>query len=468
MLYNGVLWYLGGYQTPRSTTYSNKITSFSLSTDFNLTNPNWIDGGSIDSDVRFQYSPSAAIDSDNGVFYIFGAYSQSSTVSLEPTNNGYNKVYSYSVGSNTGSSGLKTLTNNPGPNDPQWRFQHTLDYYKNGNQLIMHGGRYFSSQSGQLTTSNSTYSFDIASNSWTLISNGGPAVYYHNSLIYNNKLYIIGGTSDGITINGLDNAYILDLNTKTWTTKKLSSPPSNPRVGMSLVLSGSTAAIFGGYVNLSGAFTSDFFAGYTLNLDKLEWITPNKNSDIQNAAQRAYMCAVATPQNNYLITQGEVSSNTIGTTVADSLSSSAQLWNYNGWTLISNNIPIVLPSTQNLVNGKIGIILMAVLIPLAFIFITWLTCYCYKKSQAGKSIAYTVNEPVWTDPYEKSNNNSSYLNATATNKGTDLTLENDRQIDYDDPMNLDTDLFANPDTVLSASQSQMNILPVNGRRSYYE
>jgi hypothetical protein len=237
---------------------------------------------------------------------------------------------------------------------------------------------------------------------------------------------------------------------------------------MSLVLSGSTAAIFGGYVNLSGAFTSDFFAGYTLNLDKLEWITPNKNSDIQNTAQRAYMCAVATPQNNYLITQGEVSSNTIGTTVADSLSSSAQLWNYNGWTLISNNIPIALPSTQNLVNGKIGIILMAVLIPLAFIFITWLTCYCYKKSQAGKSIAYTVNEPVWTDPYEKSNNNSSYLNATATNKGTDLTLENDRQIDYDDPMNLDTDLFANPDTVLSASQSQMNILPVNGRRSYYE
>ncbi|KXN74558.1 hypothetical protein CONCODRAFT_82855 [Conidiobolus coronatus NRRL 28638] len=461
MLHNGILWYLGGYQTPRTTTYSNKLLSFNLNTDFNLTNPDWVtSSSSIDSSVRFQYSPSAATDTNNGIFYIFGANSQSDPVSLQPAK-GDNKLYSYSVDT----AALKALTDNPSSSDPQWRFQHTLNYNQNGNQLIMHGGRYYSSQSGLLTTSNSTYLFDVGKNSWSLISTDGPALYYHYTLIYKNKLYVFGGMGDNQILNNLDNVNIMDLNTKTWTKATLNGPAPLPAIGMSLVLSGSNAASFGGYANDQGQFSGVFLAGYTLDLDNLNW-DMKKTDDLQNAVQRAFMCVVTTAQSNYLLTQGEIKPSSTGTTVTNALSSTAQLWNPNTWSLILKNIPTT-SSTQNPVNSKIGIILMAVLIPLAFIFITWLTCYCYKKSQAGKSVAYTVNEPVWTDPYEKSNNNS-YLNATATNKGTDLTLENDRQIDYDDQMNLDTDLFANPDTVLSASQSQMNILPVNGRRSYYE
>jgi N-acetylneuraminic acid mutarotase len=95
--------------------------------------------------------------------------------------------------------------------------------FKRGQYLLCYGG---SGKSFGLSSSNTLSRFDLATNTWSVVSvTGQPPLemYGQGGVINGNLLYVVGGTTGHTYSNEV---HVLDLTTRVWT--QLSSNYSDP------------------------------------------------------------------------------------------------------------------------------------------------------------------------------------------------------------------------------------------------
>ncbi|GAB4206452.1 MAG: hypothetical protein OHK0013_23160 [Sandaracinaceae bacterium] len=149
----------------------------------------------------------------------------------------FNDIWAYDLEADTWSE----LATNGGP--PPARSSPALQYDAARDRVILFGGN--SSTSGlTLTGMGDTWSFDLASGTWTEITSAGPSPrLFHASAVAGDRMYVFGGTPDfdGPFLNDL---WALDLTTDTWSEVTTTGDVPDTRFGAEMVYDAAGNRIF--------------------------------------------------------------------------------------------------------------------------------------------------------------------------------------------------------------------------------
>ncbi|MFT5460333.1 MAG: hypothetical protein ACI9K2_006852 [Myxococcota bacterium] len=157
---------------------------------------------------------------------------------------------------------------------PRKRGRHVSAYDAVGNRMIIHGGRFRAESSGLYTLFDDTWALDLATDTWSKLSSGGPgARTNHAGVAGNGTFYVMGGNAseDGGFFQPLDDTWALDLATGEWTEL---ATKNNPEARLfhagALSPDGGTLYAYGG--GDEGAFLGPFFGDlWALDLASLKW-----------------------------------------------------------------------------------------------------------------------------------------------------------------------------------------------------
>lgn len=143
------------------------------------------------------------------------------------------------------------------------------------NQLLLHGGRTREGTSGTYTVFDDLWAFDMATDTWTQLAEGGPpARSNHTMVVAGDRLILFGGndSDDGLTFGPLSDLWAYDLNAGTWSELRYSGDDPGARLFHSATVSddGATLYVYGG--GDENAFFGPFFKDlYALDLNSLVW-----------------------------------------------------------------------------------------------------------------------------------------------------------------------------------------------------
>lgn len=107
----------------------------------------------------------------------------------------------------------------PDGEGPPARGRHAVAFDPVRNWMIIHGGRYRDGTRGDYTLYDDTWALDLATDTWTKLSDGGPgARVSHAAGVIGNRLVIYGGndSTDGASYSALKDVWAFDLDSRQW------------------------------------------------------------------------------------------------------------------------------------------------------------------------------------------------------------------------------------------------------------
>jgi Galactose oxidase, central domain/Dictyostelium (slime mold) repeat len=162
-------------------------------------------------------------------------------------------------------------TNEP----PLSRFLTTATYVPNRNAMVIFGGRH-QTETTPGPWLGDTWALDLATSTWSQLATNGPSPQARDraSAVYDSdhdRLVVFGGYDGNVTV--LDDVWLLDLGTQTWTQAAVTGPGPGSRVGHSALYdsAGHRMIVFGGeyYDDATGwhAWTDL----WSLDLETMQW-----------------------------------------------------------------------------------------------------------------------------------------------------------------------------------------------------
>ena len=165
-------------------------------------------------------------------------------------------------------------------NAPSDRGRHTFALDLSRKKMLIFGGRHRPTEQamGNYTLFNDLWSFDINTDEWTAVGQKGmiPSVRFNSAMAYDTKgdrMVLFGGNSSpsGLTLTPLDDTYVLDLKTDTWTrVDSTAKPPGTIYHAMTYDSVNDQMIIFGG--GDANAFLGPFYSDvWALDMQTLQW-----------------------------------------------------------------------------------------------------------------------------------------------------------------------------------------------------
>lgn len=160
-----------------------------------------------------------------------------------------------------------------------------------GQQMIIHGGRTREGTSGTYTLHDDTWAFDLATDTWRLVTEDGPgARTNHVAEAHDGIVYLYGGNNsrDGASFRVLEDLWSLDTSTGTWTEISDRNDPGARLFHASTMSDdGGTLYVYGG--GDEGAFFGPFFGDlWALDLGTMEWTLLDDGSSSDAPAGRIW------------------------------------------------------------------------------------------------------------------------------------------------------------------------------------
>lgn len=154
---------------------------------------------------------------------------------------------------------------------PKRRGRHATA--SDGERMVIHGGRFRDGTSGTYDVLDDTWVLDFATDTWTkLDAPGGPSPRSnHAAALVGRKLYVYGGNAsdDGLAFTPLGDTWVLDLDTLAWTELDTTNAPPD-RLFHAAATDGELLYVYAG--GDENAFTGPFFRDlWALDLQTLEW-----------------------------------------------------------------------------------------------------------------------------------------------------------------------------------------------------
>ena len=142
-------------------------------------------------------------------------------------------------------------------------------------RLVLHGGRFRQGDSGDYTLRKDTWAFDFATDSWSKLDGGnkGPTPRFdHGGAVIDGKLWLFGGNDspNGAVFTPTNDTWSFDLATQTWTEESTTGSPPR-RLYHVAATDGKRLFFYGGgdeNALFGGGFYGDLWA---LDTTTLEW-----------------------------------------------------------------------------------------------------------------------------------------------------------------------------------------------------
>lgn len=143
-----------------------------------------------------------------------------------------------------------------------------------GDRMVIHGGRFRNGTSGDYKVKDDTWTFDLATDTWTeVLTTGTPeARSSHAGAMVGGRLVIFGGNAsdDGLVFEPLVDTQALDLTTGVWEKLDTANKPSARLFHVGASDGTNRLFIFGG--GDEGAFIGPFFSDlWELSIDTGKW-----------------------------------------------------------------------------------------------------------------------------------------------------------------------------------------------------
>lgn len=156
---------------------------------------------------------------------------------------------------------------------PRGRFAATLDATRR--RMILFGGRSREADSGPYTLHEDTWALDLATDTWTELDVGRPRPprrSNHAMITVGDQVFLFGGnrSEDPFVLEPLDDTWVLDLTTDTWSRLTLSGNTPAARLYHAAATDGQRMFVYGGAdaSGFVGPFLGDLFA---LDLQEQRW-----------------------------------------------------------------------------------------------------------------------------------------------------------------------------------------------------
>lgn len=155
---------------------------------------------------------------------------------------------------------------------PGARGRYAIAHDVDGGRMVIHGGRTRAGDSGPYTLPDETWSFDLATDTWSQLPAGGPGgLTNHTAVVAQGKVWIHGGntSTDGAFFLPNAETWTLDLATDTWTQVATTNDPP-ARLFHAAATDGTTMWVYGG--GDENAFFGPFFSDlWALDLASGAW-----------------------------------------------------------------------------------------------------------------------------------------------------------------------------------------------------